>query len=81
MVFDEVYALSVFGERAFTSGASLRQSMGERVHVVWAFSKDFGASGLRCGVLVSENEAVLAAVDSLAYWACCSGTPSTCCPR
>ena len=37
------------------------------------FSKDFGASGLRCGVLVSENEAVNNAVDALAYWACCSG--------
>lgn len=73
VVLDEVYALSVFGERAFTSGASLRPTLGDRVHVVWAFSKDFGASGLRCGVLVSENEAVLAAVDHLAYWACCSG--------
>ena len=35
--------------------------------------KDFGASGLRCGVLVSENRAIHAAVDALAYWVCCSG--------
>jgi aspartate/methionine/tyrosine aminotransferase len=73
VVFDEIYALSVFGERAFTSCAGLRPSLGERVHIVWAFSKDFGASGLRCGVLVSENRAINAAVDALAYWACCSG--------
>jgi len=73
VVFDEIYALSVFGTRAFTSCAGLLPSLGERVHIVWAFSKDFGASGLRCGVLVSENEAVNAAVDTLAYWACCSG--------
>ncbi len=73
VVFDEIYALSVFGERAFTSVAELRPSLGEGIHIVWAFSKDFGASGLRCGVLVSENEAVNAAVDALAYWACCSG--------
>ena len=73
VVFDEIYALSVFGERIFTSCAELRPSLGERVHIVWAFSKDFGASGLRCGVLVSENRAVNAAVDALAYWACCSG--------
>jgi aspartate/methionine/tyrosine aminotransferase len=73
VVFDEIYALSVFGERAFTSCAELRPSLGERIHIVWAFSKDFGASGLRCGVLVSENRAVNAAVDALAYWACCSG--------
>lgn len=73
VVFDEIYALSVFGERAFVSAASLRAELGPRVHVVWAFSKDFGASGLRCGVLWSENQAVLQAVDALAYWAACSG--------
>ena len=73
VVFDEIYALSVFGERTFTSCANVRPSLGERVHIVWAFSKDFGASGLRCGVLVSENRAVNAAVDAFAYWACCSG--------
>jgi aspartate/methionine/tyrosine aminotransferase len=73
VVFDEVYALSVFGDRAFSSCAELLPSLGERVHIVWAFSKDFGASGLRCGVLVSENQAVNAAVNALAYWACCSG--------
>ncbi len=73
VVLDEVYALSVFGERPFTSVARLRPSLGERVHIVWAFSKDFAASGLRCGVLASENQRVLAAVDGLAYWACCSG--------
>jgi aspartate/methionine/tyrosine aminotransferase len=73
VVFDEIYALSVFGERPFVSAASLRPTLGPRVHVVWAFSKDFGASGLRCGVLWSENPAVLRAVDGLAYWAACSG--------
>lgn len=72
-VFDEIYALSVFGETPFTSVAALRPKLGERVHVVWAFSKDFGASGLRCGLLVSENEALLAAVDGLAYWGAVSG--------
>jgi aspartate/methionine/tyrosine aminotransferase len=73
VVFDEVYALSVFGDSPFVSVASLRPSLGEQTHVVWAFSKDFGMSGLRCGVLVTENEDVLNAVDALAYWACCSG--------
>lgn len=72
LVMDELYALSVFGERSFVSAASLGP-LGQNVHIVWAFSKDFAASGLRTGVLVSENEAVLAGVDALAYWACCSG--------
>lgn len=73
VVFDEVYALTAFGERPFVSAASLRPSLGDRVHVVWAFSKDFAASGLRCGVLISENERLRAAVDGLSYWAACSG--------
>ena len=73
VVFDEVYALSVFGDLPFASVTSLRSSLGEKTHVVWAFSKDFAMSGLRCGVLLTENEAVLNAVDGLAYWACVSG--------
>jgi aspartate/methionine/tyrosine aminotransferase len=73
LVLDEIYALSVFGERPFVSSASLRPCLGELLHVVWAFSKDFGASGLRCGMLVTENQALLAAVSALAYWGCVSG--------
>lgn len=73
VVSDEIYALSVYGERRFTSVASLRPRLGERLHVVWAFSKDFAASGLRCGVLLTENEGLRTAVDALAYWSCCSG--------
>lgn len=73
VVFDEIYALSVFGQQPFVSVATLKDTLGPFVHIVWAFSKDFGASGLRCGVLVSENERVIKAVDSLAYWSCCSG--------
>ncbi len=73
VVFDEIYALSVFGDQRFTSCTEVIERLGDRVHVVWAFSKDFGASGLRCGVLLSENQQLLDAVDALAYWACCSG--------
>ncbi len=73
VVFDEIYALSVFGQQPFVSVATLRDQLGPFVHIVWAFSKDFGASGLRCGVLVSENERVIRSVDALAYWSCCSG--------
>jgi aspartate/methionine/tyrosine aminotransferase len=73
VVFDEIYALSVYGEAAFTSVAAVRASLGDHIHVVWAFSKDFGLSGFRAGVLWSENRAVLEAVDSLSYWAAVSG--------
>ena len=73
VVFDEIYALSVFGQTPFTSVATLRSSLGDRVHIVWAFSKDFAASGLRCGTLVTENRDLMAAVEGLAYWAAVSG--------
>ncbi len=73
VVLDEIYALSVFGDVEFTSGAELRPDMGDWLHIVWAFSKDFGLSGLRSGVLFSENERVLRAVDALAMWASTSG--------
>ena len=72
-MIDEIYALGVFGESWFVSAAELRPTLGDLVHIVWAFSKDFGASGLRCGVLITENEEVFQAVESQAYWAVCSG--------
>ena len=73
VVFDEVYAMSVFGPTPFTSVATLRPSLGDRIHIVWAFSKDFAASGLRCGTLITENRDLMSAVEALAYWACVSG--------
>ena len=73
VVFDEIYAVSVFGPAPFTSVAALRPSLGDFVHIVWAFSKDFAASGLRCGTLVTENRDLMAAVEGLAYWAAVSG--------
>lgn len=73
VVFDEIYALSVFGSTPFTSIRAVRPTLGEHIHIVWAFSKDFAASGLRCGVLVSENAGVRAVMNGLAYWSACSG--------
>ena len=72
-VIDEIYALGVFGDSSFVSAAEVRPVLGDLVHIVWAFSKDFGASGLRCGVLITENEEVFQAVEGQAYWAVCSG--------
>ncbi len=72
-VIDEIYALSVFGQSSFVSAAELRPILGDLVHIIWAFSKDFGASGLRCGVLVTENPEIFKAVEAQAYWAVTSG--------
>ena len=73
VVMDEIYALSVFGETPFVSAAQVRDDFGDRIHLVWAFSKDFAMSGLRAGVLYSQNADVLEAIDRIAYWAACSG--------
>ncbi len=73
LVLDELFALSVFDGSPFISGASRRPKLGDRIHLVWAFSKDFAVSGLRCGVLVSENQGVLKAVETLSNWAAVSG--------
>ena len=73
VVLDEIYALSIFGESKFTSGAKLRPEMGDWLHIIWAFSKDFGLSGLRAGVLFTENHRLLEAVGALAPWAATSG--------
>ena len=68
VVLDEIYALSIHGDKEFVSGAALLPDLGQWVHIVWALSKDFAVSGLRIGVLVSENDALRAAVEPLAMW-------------
>jgi aspartate/methionine/tyrosine aminotransferase len=73
VVINEIYALSVHGSTPFVPAGSLIDDIGDDVHFVWAFSKDFAMSGFRCGVLTSLNENVRAAVSALAYWACVSG--------
>ena len=73
VVIDEVYALSVFGEDKFVSGAELRTEMSDWLHIVWVFSKDFALSGFRSGLIYTHNERLHRAVDLLSYWAPTSG--------
>ncbi len=73
LLVDEIYALSVFGEVPFTSVASLRDPLGDKLHIVWAFSKDFGMSGLRCGVVYTENEEIGRSLSAQAMWSSVSG--------
>ena len=71
LVFDEVYALSVHGDVEGISALSVLQEIGfgDDVHVVWSFSKDFGMSGLRMGVLVTQNEQMLNNIkNNLSYF-------------
>ncbi|KAF5686669.1 aspartate aminotransferase [Fusarium denticulatum] len=79
LIVDEIYALSVFENAKmrntvpFTSILSL-QANGlmdpRKVHVQWGLSKDFGATGLRIGCLISQsNELFLKSLEgfSIAY--------------
>jgi 1-aminocyclopropane-1-carboxylate synthase len=83
VVVDEIYALSVFGGAAapFHSAAALLRAdappgvelyLGDAVHILWGFSKDFCASGLRVGCLFSHNVALAAALDNVSYFSAAS---------
>jgi 1-aminocyclopropane-1-carboxylate synthase len=73
IVMNELYALSILGAASFVpSGRIVDPDQGD-IHFVWAFSKDFGMSGMRCGVLTTANRDVRAAVTNLAYWSLVSG--------
>lgn len=63
LVFDEIYALSVFrldGPQDFVSSLSIdwqreAECNPSRIHVLSSASKDFGSNGLRVGTLVSQH--------------------------
>ncbi|XP_052580888.1 1-aminocyclopropane-1-carboxylate synthase-like protein 1 [Peromyscus californicus insignis] len=75
VIMDEVYMLSVFEESlGYRSVLSLeRLPDPQRTHVMWATSKDFGMSGLRFGILYTENQHVSTAVASLCRYHGLSG--------
>ncbi|CAI6227106.1 unnamed protein product [Periconia digitata] len=77
LVSDEVFAMSVYDNSAapnstpFTSvmASNLEEYMDcNFVHVAYGMGKDFGATGLRLGVLHSKNKGVLAAVSSISVF-------------
>ena len=82
VISDEVYAGSVFDPAAgpqFVSAALHAQAPGglpgvsaeavrDRLHIVFGFSKDFAASGMRAGVLWSANPALQRALGNLGYF-------------
>ena len=73
IIMNEIYALSTFIATPFVSARSVLEDVADDIHFVWAFSKDFGMSGLRVGILQSDNESVIAAVREIAYWGSVSG--------
>ncbi|XP_037240957.1 1-aminocyclopropane-1-carboxylate synthase-like protein 1 isoform X1 [Falco rusticolus] len=74
VIMDEIYMLSVYDDTAFTSVLSLDCLPDpERTHFMWGFSKDFGMSGIRVGVLYTTNQEIRKAVNQLAVFHSCPG--------
>ncbi|NXC50915.1 1A1L1 protein, partial [Penelope pileata] len=74
VIMDEIYMLSVYDDITFTSVLSLDGLPDpERTHFMWGFSKDFGMSGIRVGVLYTRNHDIQKAVNQLAVFHSCPG--------
>ena len=76
-VSDEIYALSVHGDAQFvsaftlaaeliSSGRLVEQQVHTYVHIMYGLSKDWCASGLRVGILISKNARLHMAMSSVA---------------
>jgi aspartate/methionine/tyrosine aminotransferase len=50
----------------------LKNDLGNDVHFVWAVSKDFGASGLRVGIVYSQSEVFLRGLATSNIFSCVS---------
>eukprot|EP01029_Cantina_marsupialis_P031668 TRINITY_DN9189_c0_g2_i1.p1 TRINITY_DN9189_c0_g2~~TRINITY_DN9189_c0_g2_i1.p1 ORF type:complete len:415 (+),score=107.60 TRINITY_DN9189_c0_g2_i1:176-1420(+) len=79
LISDEIYACSIHEESAMKKFVSMvdiaRQKRGALLpseHFVWGFSKDFGLSGFRVGVLYSENPELARAMETLGNFSACS---------
>ncbi|GAX18731.1 hypothetical protein FisN_26Hh021 [Fistulifera solaris] len=78
VVSDEIYGNSVFPGVHVTSAAEIMWQknqdtnathyLGDRVHIVAGLSKDWGASGLRVGTLMTHNTALYEAMGMLSYY-------------
>ena len=61
-IADEIHALAThqkYGHGFESIIKVLRNQMESDVHFVWSLSKDFGASGLRVGIVYTQNEIFL----------------------
>lgn len=69
LVFDEAYALSIHDSSASFISASevCKEDNGlfDDVHIIWTLSKDLGVSGMRIGVIYSQNEGLISAIREL----------------
>ncbi|CAF1285829.1 unnamed protein product [Didymodactylos carnosus] len=70
VIVDEIYALSIFktSKQPFTSILNYQHLPDpKRTHFLWSFSKDFGLSGARLGVLYFGTEEICRKAQKLNY--------------
>lgn len=73
-IVDEIYALSTQPPHEFHSILRvLNNDLKDDVHMVWAISKDFGASGVRFGIVYTQNEVLLEGLANTCVITCVSG--------
>ncbi|KAJ5592291.1 Pyridoxal phosphate-dependent transferase major region subdomain 2 [Penicillium hordei] len=78
LISDEIYALSVWDNPRLPDAAGFKSVLSinlkgiidpSLVHTVWGLSKDFGATGLRIGCLVSQsNKLLLEAAEGISLY-------------
>jgi 1-aminocyclopropane-1-carboxylate synthase len=71
-------ALAAAAAPAGASPALPSSPLGDYVHVLWGFSKDFCMSGYRVGVLHTANAALLEALGNVNYFAAVSNDTQDC---
>jgi aspartate/methionine/tyrosine aminotransferase len=67
-IVDELYALSTHKKTDHGFKSVIRildNKLGDDVHMVWALSKDFGASGLRVGYLYTQNDVLIEGLGNM----------------
>ena len=68
VIFDEIYALSLFENQSFQSMFNYQTIIDpQRTHFVWSFSKDFALSGLRLGVLYAGSKEIAVPAASINF--------------
>mmetsp|Transcript_62404 Transcript_62404/g.122567 ORF Transcript_62404/g.122567 Transcript_62404/m.122567 type:complete len:521 (+) Transcript_62404:134-1696(+) len=70
---DQKEEASVYGGSSGGSGGDRAVKFGAYRHVLWGLSKDLGVSGFRVGVLWSQNQTLLAAMQSAAVFSSVPG--------
>jgi len=69
VIVDEIYGMSVFDKDVkFTSVLSLEHPDPQRTHFLWGFSKDFGLSGYRCGVMWTLNKDIMSYLIAIGHF-------------